>query len=451
MFRGAFRPTVAGMPATAEELFAGFLADRVPGAALAVVRSGVPVLTYCHGMADLEWRQPVTPTTVFRVASLTKPFTALAILLLADEGLLDIDEPIAKYLPDHPDHWQAITIRHLLTHTSGIPNFVLRPGFAGRTSRIDHTDADVRALFATLPLDFEPGSRYGYSNSGYRLLDMIAAEVSGTKFADLLADRVFVPAGMTDSRVLTDADIVPERASGYRRVEGGFANAPYVSLTVPGGAGGVGSTLADLLRFDAALRHGAFSDVRLHERMFRPVRLNGGRTEGYGLGWALSTYRGRHIKHHAGGIEGFSCLYLRIPEEDASVVMLTNLELFQCAAPARRLIDRMLALPQADPTPVDLPQSVLNGRTGTYANTTAEFTVTAKPGCLLVTMGDGAHRMRPISETTYVAETDGDLVLRFHDDDPDGAATMEFPLWSCTGYRVPSSAYVDDNEAVSIC
>ena len=170
--------------------------------------------------------------------------------------------------------------------------------------------------------------------------------------------------------------------------------------------------------------------------MFRPVRLNGGRTEGYGLGWALSTYRGRHIKHHAGGIEGFSCLYLRIPEEDASVVMLTNLELFQCAAPARRLIDRMLTLPQADPTPVDLPQSVLNGRTGTYANTTAEFTVTAKPGCLLVTMGDGAHRMRPISETTYVAETDGDLVLRFHDDDPDGR-----PRWSSPCGRAPATGY----------
>lgn len=444
MFRGACRPNVARMPATADELHAGFLAYGVPGAALAVVRDGAPVLTYCHGMADLEWRQPVTPTTVFRLASLSKPFTALTILLLTDEGLLDPDAPITKYLPDHPDHWHGITIRHLLTHTSGIPNFVLQPNFADRTSRIDHTDADVRALFSTKPLDFQPGTRYGYSNSGYRLLDMIAARASGTKFADLLADRVFGPAGMTDSRVLTDDDIIPERASGYRRTDEGFVNAPYLSLTIPGGAGGIGSTLADLLRFDAALRHGAFSDAHLHERMFTPVRLDCGRTEGYGLGWGLSTYRGRHIKHHAGGIEGFSCLYLRIPEEDTSLIMLTNLELFQCVVPARRLIDTMLALPQSDPKPIALPEAALKSRTGTYATTTTEFTVSAAPDRLLLTTGGRTHSMFAVDEHTYVDETDSDCALRFHDDDPDEPATVTFPLWSCTGYRVPSSAYVDE-------
>ncbi len=327
------------MPVPAEELLAAFLPRRVPGAALAVVRSGAPVFTHCHGMADLEWRQPVTPTTVFGLASLSKPFTALAILLLADDGLLDVAAPITEYLPDHPDRWHRITVAHLLTHTSGIPELVPRQGF---DFRVDHTDAEIRMLLAGLPLRFEPGTRYGYTGSGYRLLDMIAAAVSGTKFANLVAERVFAPAGMVDSRVLTDDDVVPERASGYRHRDNGFANAPHVSATIPGGASGIGSTLADLLRFDAALRHGAFADASLHERMYTPVRLTGGATAAYGMGWRLCTYRGWRVKYHDGGVTGFSCIYLRVPERDTSIVLLTNLEPFECRATARWLMDRML-------------------------------------------------------------------------------------------------------------
>lgn len=431
------------MPAATDALLAAFVPDRVPGAALAVVRSGSPVFTHCHGMADLEWRQPVTSTTVFRLASLSKPFTALAILLLSDDGLLDVDTPITEYLPDCPDDWRRVTVRHLLTHTSGIQNFVLQPGFAERTSRLDHTDEQLRALFADLPLHFEPGTRYGYSNSGYRLLDMIGAHVTGMPFADVLRQRVFGPAGMVDTRVLTDDDIIAERASGYRRTPDGFTNAPYLSMTIPGGAGGVGSTLADLLRFDAALRHGAFADASLHERMYSPVRLACGRTESYGMGWGLSTYRGRHMKHHAGGIEGFSCVYVRVPEEDVSVIMLTNLELFHCVVPARRLIDSMLTLPRAAQKPVDLPDDALRVRAGTYADPISEFTVEPRHGGLAVTMDGHRHRMLPLDRHTFVDEEDSDTVLTFHDGDPDEPATMTFPMWSCTGYRVPSSAYVD--------
>lgn len=432
MFPPRPRPNLGSVSSGAEELLSQFLTDRVPGAALAVVRSGTPVLTYCHGMADVEWRQPVTPTTVFRLASLSKPFTALAVLSLADDGLLDIDAPVAKYLSDAPEHWHRVTVRHLLTHTSGIPNFVRQPDFAERTSRIDHTDADIRGLFADQPLHFEPGTRFSYSNSGYRLLDMIAAEAAGMPFGDVVTERVFRPAGMVDTRVLRDDEIVPERARGYRRSGSGFVNAPYLSLTIPGGAGGIGSTLTDLLHFDAALRHGAFADARLHERMFTPVRLACGRTEGYGLGWDLSTYRGRHIKHHAGGIEGFSCIYVRIPEEDVSLIMLTNLGLFPCATPARRLIDRMLDLPAATPRPVALPAAALAARAGRYANPTAEFAVEATPDRLRVTAVGQTLRMLPVDPRTFVHEDDSDTVLRFHGDD---AATLTFPLWWITGYR----------------
>ncbi|HEY1175745.1 MAG TPA: serine hydrolase domain-containing protein, partial [Phytomonospora sp.] len=202
----------------------------VPGAAVAVRQGPATQYRSCLGFADLEWRRPVTPATVFRLASLSKPFTALTVRLLAADGVLDLDAPIARHLPGLP-HGDRITPRHLLTHTSGIPNFVARPGFRGETSRRDHTDDEVVALFAGLPLDFAPGTRYGYSNSGYRLLDIIASRATGTPFAELAAAYVFAPAGMAATRVLCDRDIVPERARGYERDGDAFVNAPYVSMT----------------------------------------------------------------------------------------------------------------------------------------------------------------------------------------------------------------------------
>jgi CubicO group peptidase (beta-lactamase class C family) len=412
------------------------LARQVPGAAVAVVRGGEPIALRCAGLADLEWQCPVTPTTVFRLASLSKPFTALTTALLADDGLLDLDTPITEYLTGYPPQGRHITVRHLLTHTSGIPNFVTQPGFRGGTSRIDHADEDVLALFATKPLDFAPGSRYGYSNSGYRLLDILINHVTGRPFADVLTERVCAPAGMANTRVLTDENIVAERARDYWRSPDGLVNAPYVSMTLPGGAGGIGSTLEDLLRFDAALRDGAFADPALRHRLWSPVALTSGAIVGYGLGWGLSTYRGHRIVHHAGGIEGFSCLYLRLPDDDTSMIMLTNLELFPCAAPARRLVNTLLApWALAPPIPVDIPQAVIDARTGTYANPVQDFTVTARAGVLEVTLAEHTHRMFPLGPNEFVDENDADIRLRWHDTNSDDMATLHYPLWSCTGWR----------------
>jgi CubicO group peptidase (beta-lactamase class C family) len=418
-----------------DELVRGELDGQTPGAAVAVVRSGVPLFARCFGHADLEWGQPVTPVTVFRLASLTKPLTALAVLLLERDGLVDLDAPVRAYLADYPRHADAVRVRHLLTHTSGIPNFVTLPSFAGSASRADHTDAEVRALFADLPLEFEPGSRYGYSNSGYRLLDMIVSRVSGTSFSRVLAERVFGPAGMADTRLLSDEAIVPRRARGYRPAPDGYANADYVSMTVPGGAGGVGSTLEDLLRLDRALRDGVPADAALQRRMSTPVRLTCGRTEGYGLGWALSTYRGRRLVHHAGGINGFSCIYVRVPEEDASVVVLTNSEAFVCTRLARKLLDAVLRLPATVCPPVILPPDELRARSGSYADNLGAVEVTAEPDALVVRYADRTHRMRPVDPVTYVDADDPDVRLRFHDGEASACCTLSYPVSWLTGYR----------------
>jgi len=423
--------------ARAADLMISHVDGRVPGAAFAMVRGGEPLFADCYGFADLEWRQPVTATTVFRLASLSKPLTALTAMLLERDGLLDLDAPIGEYLPGYPGHAAKVRVRHLLTHTSGIPNLTGDPGFAGRASRIDHTDAEVMARFAGQPLQFEPGARYSYSNSGYRLLDMIVAGATGRPYTEVLTERVLTPAGMHDTRVLSDEAIVPERARGYESGPDGFVNAPYLSMTIPKGAGGIGSTLQDLLRFDHALREATLFGEELQQRMYTPVRLSGGRTEGYGLGWMLSTYRRRRIVCHPGGIEGFSAFYLRILDEDTSIIMLTNVGGFPHAPASRELIDAVLRLPPPEYESADAASATPATRTGSYTDANGGIVeITAEREQLVVSHGDGTHRMTALDPATYVATDDPDLVLNFHDNEPDPACTLRYPLAWTTGYRV---------------
>lgn len=403
-----------------DELLAG-----VPGAAFAVTRAGKPLVMQCSGKADLEWQRPVNRTTVFRLASLTKPMTALLIMLLVRDGVLDLDTSIRRYLPDYPAHADRVTLRHLLTHTSGIPDFARRPAFEA-WSRLDHTDAELRARFADQPLHFEPGTRCSYSNSGYRLLDMIASTVTGTPFATLMTERVFAPAGMSDTRLLSDDEIVPGRARGYRRAGDTFVNAPYLSATILGGAGGIGSTLADLLRFDQVVRAGTLIDSAT---LTVPLTLASGRHEGYGFGWVLSTYRDHAVIHHNGGIGGFASTYVRVPDQDLGIVVLTNLEGFQCDDVARVVLDEALPVP-APRQPVG-PPSV--DRSGTYTDPVSEFRITTGPDHIVVTRGDRSHRMVAIDSTTYVDSTDEGVRLHCHD--AESAGTLVYPLWWGTGYR----------------
>ncbi len=420
------------MPDDLATLAVRALDGRVPGAAVAVRQGTQTVLSACYGHADLEWQIPVTPDTVFRLASLSKPMTALTVVLLARDGVLDLDAPLRAYLPEYPAHAAAVTVRHLLTHTSGIPNFVTAPDFASTISRLDHTDAELRARFADLPLHWTPGERYGYSNSGYRLLDMIVSEVTGRPFAQVLAEKVFAPAGMRDSRLLDDATIVPRRAAGYRPGPDGdsFSNADLLSMTVPGGAGGIGSTLDDLVRFDRALFvDGTFAGV---EELIAPVRLTSGRSEGYGMGFASQAYRGRRLVHHAGGINGFSCLYLCLPDDGISAILLTNLDGFPCSRALQPLVDMLLgADPAGPPAPAGPPDET---HAGTYRDSLTTVEVTVVGDRLAVSCAGRTHQLVRLSATDYA---DAEVTLRFHDDGPAPGCTLSVPFTWVTGYRDP--------------
>ncbi len=421
--------------ATAERLTHEHLMGKTPGAVVAMTSSGNTVFATCHGFADLEWAAPVTPTTVFNLASLTKPFTALAILLLARDGILDLDAPLSEYVPEFSDTAAKVRVHHLLTHTAGIQDFTSDPNFH-ELCRLDQTDAELIANFAGQPLEFTEGSRYGYSNTGYRLLEIIASRATGQPFASVLADRVFTPAGMANSRLLTNTDIVPWRARGYTSENGVFTNATHVSMSVLGGAGGVGSTLEDLLRFDLALRAESIADIGLQRRMFTPPVLSHRSAEGYGFGWEVKTYRGRRTVFHSGGIYGFSSLYVRMPDDDIGIIALANVGSFSCANLVRDLMNSALGLEPPQRATVRLSERDLQSRVGRYRDISHHFDVTAGDDGLVVSQFDRTFTMLPVSPTSYYAVEDPDMRLDFHDDGPVSAGTLHYPFWWCTGYLV---------------
>jgi CubicO group peptidase (beta-lactamase class C family) len=391
-----------------------------PGAAVAVVLGGETVHRAGYGMASLEWGRPIAPDTVFGVGSLTKPFTATAILLLEREGRLRLDDEIDVYLPGYDTHGAAITLRHLLAHTSGVPNYVTQPGFFAERAPLQTPPPALRALFEPLPLDFAPGVAYRYSNSGYALLGTVIEAVSGMGYGDFVRERIFAPLGMEHSYYLRNEAIIPHRAEGYERAagerEGGsYERAPYASATLAYAAGGLGSTLDDLITWDRALRERKLLDAATLERMWTPLRLNTGRTEGYGLGWGLSTYRGRRVVHHAGGVPGFSAFYGRFVEDDVSMLVLSNLGSFDAAGLARSITNRVLDLPEPRYVAVTVPREALERIAGTYRGLTERLEV-QREGERLVASDRLTGELVPLDERTFALAGSPDVTLRFEDE-----------------------------------
>ena len=288
----------AAGPETKEDL-AGRL-DRIfaeaypatgPGAAVIVVRSGKTVLRKGYGLANIELSVPVAPEMVFRIGSVTKQFTAAAILKLVEAGKLSLSDEIGRFLPDYPAPGRRITVEQLLNHTSGIRSLTGMPAWASHT-REDWTPAQLIAFFQNEPLDFEPGTGWKYNNSGYVLLGAIIEKVSGKRYEDFLAETIFRPLGMERTRYGSDAPIIPGRVEGYQRTPGGIVNAPYLSMTQPYSAGALVSTVDDLARWQAALDRDGLLSAESRRRMWTPVTLPDGTGTRYGFGWESGATKG---------------------------------------------------------------------------------------------------------------------------------------------------------------
>ena len=298
-------------------------AGEVPGAALLVLRDGEPVVRRGYGLADLEQGTPVTPETRFRLASVSKQFTAAAILLLVQDGTLSLDDPLRRWLPGLPPATDGITLHHLLSHTSGLVDYedLLPPDLDGQVQ-----DADVlRLLEGVDRLDFAPGSAYRYSNSGYVLLGLVVARASNRDFPTFLHDRIFQPLGMGAVARVDGGPPVPHRGYGYSHIDGTWTRTDQGPTSATLGDGGIYASIDDLAKWDAAL-----GDDRLLRDDLRALavtahtRTNEPDVDAYGYGWRLHASAHGPLQWHSGESIGFRNVILRWPERRLTVVLLSN-------------------------------------------------------------------------------------------------------------------------------
>jgi CubicO group peptidase (beta-lactamase class C family) len=296
--------------------------QKVPGLSVAVIKDGKVVKARGYGFANLEHQVPAKRETVYQTGSVGKQFAAMAAMLLLEEGKLALDDLITQHLPDVPAAWQEITVRHLLTHTSGIKRDVFNP----LDRRRDYTEEALLKKLYTAPVDFPPGTDWAYSNTGYAVLGILVSKVAGKFYGDYLKERVFTPLEMTTARIISEADIIPHRAAGYEFVRGRLRNQAWVSPTMNTTAdGSMYVTIDDMIKWDAALTEGKLLKKEGYEAMWTPVITKDGKEHGYGFGWFLDKRNGHKRIHHAGGWQGFSAHIDRYPEDKLTVIVLANL------------------------------------------------------------------------------------------------------------------------------
>ncbi len=304
--------------------------EKIPGLSLGVMRDEKLIYAHGYGLANVELDVPVKPETIFQTGSVGKQFTATAVMMLVEEGKIALDDRISKYLPESPAAWKDITIRNLLNHTSGIYDYGSDDSTPAKKLidlRVDYTEDEMVGHFATLPLDFPPGSKWSYSNSGYVILGVLIRKVSGQFYGDFLEQRVFQPLHMNSTHVISEENIVPHRSAGYRLVKGELKNQEWVSPKLNTTAdGALYTNVLDMAKWDAALTAQSLLKKFSYEQMYTPVRLNDGKTYGYGFGWGISNANGHPILEHSGSWQGFTMDFLRYPQDKLSVVVFTNLD-----------------------------------------------------------------------------------------------------------------------------
>ncbi len=296
--------------------------QQIPGLALAIARNGVIVKAQGYGLANVEHQVAVTPATIFQSGSVGKQFTATLVMMLVEEKRLNLDDPIGAFFQDPPSAWNGITVRHLLTHTAGISNRL----YAQIDLRRDYTEEELYTRIAALPPDFPPGDKWNYSNPGYVLLGMIIRRVTGKFYGDLLRERIFGPLEMTTARIISESDIIPNRADGYLLVKGEVKHQDWVSPTLNTTAdGALYLTVLDLAKWDAALYGERLLTKASLDRMWTPVRLNNGSTTEYGFGWRVALVNGHRLIEHGGSWQGFKAQVSRYTDDKLTVIVLANL------------------------------------------------------------------------------------------------------------------------------
>ena len=330
---GSNRPVADEMDGKVDALVQSELQkQRIPGAAVGVYRDGRLTRAQGYGLANVEWDRTVTPDTIFQSGSLGKQFTATAVMMLVEEGKVGLDDPIKKYFPDAPETWNDIKVHNLLSHTSGLSEYET----GARTKaggpfymRLDFTEDELYKRITEMPMDFKTGEDWAYRNTNYVLLGILIHKVTGKFYGDFLQERIFKPLGMSRTRIISEEDIIPKRAAGYRLVKGGLKNQEWVSPSLNSTAdGALYFTVEDLQKWDAALYTERLLKKASLERMWTVEKLNNGKPNkaNYGFAWEINNVSGHRVIEHGGAWQGFTTYIARYVDDRLTVVALTNLD-----------------------------------------------------------------------------------------------------------------------------
>jgi CubicO group peptidase (beta-lactamase class C family) len=363
---------------------------------------------------------------MFRIGSVTKQFTAAAIMRLCEQGKLSLDDDIRNFLPDYPTQGHTVTIRHLLTHTSGIYSYTSDGEFMFTRTGVEKTHDQMLAEFMNKPFDFSPGEKWSYSNSGYYLLGMVIEKVSGKPYPVYLQEEFFTPLGLERTRYDSTSELITNRAQGYRYENGSLLNDLPMAMSIPGGAGGLISTAEDLVRWQMALMNGKVVTPESVKEMCTPVTLADGRTHDYGFGLAMREYRGHRYVGHAGGIFGFNSVLYCFPDTQLHIAVISNSQDFPSAELFHDIAAIALGLGEEQIHDLELTEEQMRRYVGTYqlADIPMQAKVFVRDGKLYSQatdqpefrlMAQGEHEFRADFDTSVrlVFSAEGDVAPSF--------------------------------------
>ncbi len=386
------------------------------GCAALVAKNGQIIYQKAFGMANLELNVPMQPDMVFRIGSITKQFTAVAILQLMEQGKLSLQDDITKFIPDYPTQAYTITIEHLLTHTSGIKSYTSITDYI-KNVRTDMKPEELIAQFKNQPMEFAPGTKWNYNNSGFFLLGYIIEKITGKTYAEYIQENFFTPLGMTSSCYGSDTKIIKNRAYGYQPGDDGVRNSDYCSMTQPYSAGSIMSTVGDLFKWHQAVHSYKLVKKETIDKAFTEYKLANGDGTGYGYGWFLSQLQGSPTIEHGGGIFGYLTSSIYLPEEDVFVALFSN---NVGKAPELTAL-KMAALTIGKPlktAEIKLDETTLDQYIGIYTNDKKREVTITREGAQLSAMlsGSGSRKMFPIEKDKFILE-DAFMYATFSRDD----------------------------------
>ncbi len=385
-----------------DNVLSQFFSKNRPGASVIVKKKGEVLFRRGYGLADLEHTIPIEPDMVFRIASLTKQFTAVLIMQLVEQGKISLDDEIIKFFPPYLTQGNKVTVTHLLTHTSGIKNFHELDDFQEHLHK-DFTLLEMIDRFKNEPLDFTPGERYRYSSSGYLVLGAILEKVTGKTYEENLKEKIFIPLGMKNSYIGRNDTIIPRRVRGYTLEDGRIYNIMQGNLTQTLSSGSLAMSVDDMAIWDDALYTDTLLSDQSKERMWTPFVLNDGRSGNYGFGWELTEFLEHKLISHTGSIDGFTSAAIRVPDEHIFIAVFFN---FWPPDPspaflAKRILSIALGVPEKQP--LDMSVEHYQKYVGTYKteNKRITFVVEIEDRSLFLTINRSRFEILPESETRF--------------------------------------------------